>query len=66
MDRLEELIKSKGVKKKYIAECLGITPKALTYKLQGKTEFRLNEVADIAHILGLTKKEAIDIFLPSL
>jgi hypothetical protein len=63
---LEEVIKSKGIKKKYIAEQLGLTPKGFRYKLQGRTQFLPSEIEQISKILSLSKSEMIHIFFPNL
>lgn len=41
---LENAIFSRGIKKKVIADTLGITPKTLSNKLSGKCEFTWEEV----------------------
>lgn len=47
---LELQILMRGIKKKDIASQLGITAKALSYKLTGRTEFMLSEVRQIAEL----------------
>lgn len=47
---LELQILMRGIKKKDIAAQLGITAKALSYKLTGRTEFMLSEVRQIAEL----------------
>ncbi len=47
---LEAEISVRGIRKKYIAEKLNITPRALSYKMSGKTDFRWQEI-NIIHSL---------------
>ena len=60
---LRQLIADKGIKLKFIAEKLGISPYGLTLKLDGKNEFKVREVAIMCEILGITSlKEKERIF----
>ena len=64
--KLKELIKRKGVKKKYIAEALGITPKGFCNKLNARTQFYPSEITLMAKLLGMSGQEVLDIFFPTL
>lgn len=41
---LESEIAKRGIRKKDIAEAIGIEPKSISNKLTGKTELKLNEM----------------------
>lgn len=59
---LRELIESKGLKLKYVAEKLGLSPYGFQLKLDNKKEFKTGEVAILCEILeinSLKKKEEI-------
>lgn len=59
---LRELIESKGLKLKYVAEKLGLSPYGFQLKLDNKREFKTGEVAMLCEILeinSLKKKEEI-------
>lgn len=59
---LRELIESKGLKLKYVAEKLGLSPYGFQLKLDNKREFKTGEVAILCEILeinSLKKKEEI-------
>lgn len=60
--RLRQVIKSKGLKLKYVAEQLDITPFSLTQKIDNVTDFKIGEVGrmcDILEIDDLQEKEDI-------
>lgn len=60
--RLKELINSKGLKLKYIADRLGISSYSLQKKINNITEFKTTEVmllCEILNISDLREKEAI-------
>lgn len=59
---LREKIKNSGVKVTFIASQLGITYMAFTNRMNGKVEFRMNEVRKIAELLHLTQDEVQQIF----
>lgn len=66
MDKLNEMIKNKGIRKSFIAEQLGITTRGLANKLNGKTEFLPSEITIVVKVLGMKRAEMIDIFFPNL
>ncbi|MDR0677055.1 MAG: hypothetical protein LBF97_08505 [Elusimicrobiota bacterium] len=43
LEQLKCKIKKNGLKQKYIAKQLGITPECLIYKLKGKRDFKNSE-----------------------
>lgn len=59
---LKEKIKNSGVKVTFLAKQLGITYMAFTNRMNGKVEFRMNEVRKIVEILHLTPEETQTIF----
>ena len=54
-----------GVDRKKIAEKLGISPTSLNYKLNGRTQFKANEIQVLSAILALVPKKT-NIFLPDM
>jgi transcriptional regulator with XRE-family HTH domain len=60
--RLRELIEKRGLKLKYVAECLGLSSYGLSLKIDNKQEFKTSEVAALCELLkikSLEQKEAI-------
>lgn len=63
-DKLEELIKSNGLKLSYIAKELGISRPTLYKKIRNENEFLPSEINNLCRILGITSnKTKIEIFL---
>lgn len=61
-ETLKELIKSKGLKLKYVADFLGLTSYGFALKLNNKQEFKTSEVAALCELLeieNLKEKEAL-------
>ena len=61
-DALKALIKSRGLKLKYVADCLGLTSYGFALKLNNKPEFKTSEVAALCELLeikSLKEKEAL-------
>lgn len=59
---LKRLIKKKGLKMKYVAEYLGLSPYGFQLKVENKQEFKTSEVAalcDLLEIESLDEKENI-------
>ena len=59
---LNQLIKESGLKKKYIAEQLGITGYGLQKKIENLSEFKSSEISimcDLLNINSLKQKETI-------
>ena len=59
---LKELIKSKGLKLKYVAEYLGLSSYGFSKKLNNEQEFKTSEVAALCELLeikDLEEKESI-------
>ena len=62
LDMLSIKIKESGVKRKVIAEKMGITTAGLYNKLIGKRDFNATEIKGIAHAIGLTGDDILNIF----
>lgn len=56
---LEGKIAERGIRKKSIAQALNISPRALSNKLNGKSDFTWNEVVTIQemYFMDVTKEE---------
>ena len=50
---IEAIIKSKGLKKKAIAQQLRLSSYGLALKLNNKNEFKANEITKLCDILGV-------------
>lgn len=62
LDMLNNAIEASGLKKKAIAEFMGITPHSLKLKLSGEREFRLSEVDRLSQVLYLSVGDIMAIF----
>ena len=61
---LEKHISDSGLKKKYIAEQMGLTIATFNNKSKGRTEFLGSEISSLCKILNITNpKQKADIFL---
>lgn len=61
-EALRELINAKGLKLKFVAEYLGLSPYGFNLKMQNKQEFKTSEVAALCELLeieSLEEKERI-------
>ena len=61
-DALDKRIKKSRYTQKYLAGRLGISSEGLKSKLQGRTEFKLDDVANLARLLNLSDEELLQIF----
>ena len=52
-DALKKLIKSRGLKLKYVADYLGLTSYGFALKLNNKQEFKTSEVAALCELLEI-------------
>ena len=52
--RLRELIDSKGLKLKWIAEQMDLTPYGLAKKISNENEFRASEIQKLCDLLGVS------------
>ena len=60
--RLLEIIEASGLKKKYIAHELGLTPYGLQKKIENDTEFKASEIIALAKLLHLNDRMMKAIF----
>ena len=60
--KLNDKVRNSGLKKSYIAKKLGLTPYGLAKKLNGETEFKASEMANISEVLNLTGEMREEIF----
>lgn len=52
--RLRELIDSRGLKLKWIAEQMDLTPYGLAKKISNENEFRASEIQKLCDLLGVS------------
>ena len=53
-EMIRAYIQSSGYKMQHVARAMEISTNALNQKLQGKTQFKLNEAEQLSTMLGLT------------
>lgn len=56
-DNLKSIIKSNGLKQKYVAEKIGFTPQNFSNMLNGRKRFEIENVINICNTLGITPNE---------
>ena len=54
---IRDYIRASGYKLQFVARALQISPNALNQKLQGSTQFKLNEAERLSAVLGLSMYE---------
>ena len=54
--RLNELIRTAGLKKSYIAKEMGLSVKGLWMKITNRTDFKSGEIKKLAELLGMTNE----------
>lgn len=59
---LRDTIDKSGLKLGFIADEMGLTRQSLTSKIDGSYQFKIGEVAKLARILGLSRKDRELIF----
>ena len=59
---LNRIIEQSGLRKRFLAEKLGISHQAFYNKLNGISEFKLAEVSIMCNILNIGKKQREEIF----
>lgn len=62
--KYKALVDDSGLKKKYIAERLGLSYAGYLKKENGENEFVASELGVLKGIFGLSDKQVNDIFLP--
>lgn len=55
-NKLKGLMREKNISQSKLAELVGISEVALNQKLNGKTQFRTDEIIKIAKVLDIGKK----------
>lgn len=58
-------VESRGIKYRFLAELIGITPYGLQKKIENKTEFKASEIVALSDALGLSADERNSIFFAS-
>lgn len=61
-EKLEDAIKTSGLKKGFIAERLGLSRGGFTNCLQGKSEFRVGQIRTLCELLRLNHDQINAIF----
>lgn len=61
-DLLEKIIADSGLKKKFIASKVGVSPWCLTQKIRNNTEFLASEINVLCGVLSISKKLKEEIF----
>lgn len=61
-EMLENKIKGAGLKKKFVAQCCGLTSQGFQNCLTGKSAFRITHVKTLMNLLNLSPAEVIEIF----
>lgn len=54
---LRNLVKKRGLKYKYVAEYLGLSPYGLQLKIDNKHEFKTGEITSLCVLLGVKSLE---------
>lgn len=52
-EMLNDIIKQRGIKKAYLAKCIGLSPTSLGSKINNRAEFKSCEIVTICDILGI-------------
>lgn len=61
--RLNNIIDRSGIKKKYLAESMGLSAYGLAKKLKGENDFKVSEAVTICRLLGINKaNDKVSIF----
>lgn len=56
---LEAIIERKGLKKKYLADQLGLSAYGLALKIKGRNEFKSGEIVKLSRLLGVATPEKV-------
>lgn len=62
---LKKKIDDSGMKIKYVAVQIGLTPAGFYKKINNESEFKVSEVVAITRVLGLSSNERDEIFFGS-
>lgn len=55
--KIIQLINKKGLKLKFVAECLGLSPYGFSLKLNNRSEFKTSEISALCDVLDITLPE---------
>lgn len=59
---LQQYIEKSGLKKGYIAECMGLSKQGFHNKINGKTDFSVKEILVLCNLLNISVAEREEIF----
>lgn len=62
LELLNEVIDNSGLKRLYIAECLGITKQAFWKKTSGFSEWSVTQIATLQKLIGFDDETLMKIF----
>jgi len=60
LNNINKAISESGIKKKYLAEKLGIEYETFRKKLNGKSEFKISEIINLTSLLNINLMEVFD------
>lgn len=60
--QIRDIIKASGMKAKFVAKVLGMSPQSLHNKLSGRTEFKVGEMQAFCKLFELTETQRKSIF----
>ena len=63
---LRDAIGKAGLKYKFVAQQLGLTPYGLAKKIDNKSDFKASEIAALSNILALSERERTHIFFKEI
>lgn len=63
ISELRAIMAINNTRNKTLGEVTGCKPTSLTHKLQGKTDFKLNEIRAIVEYYDLTPEQVYSIFI---
>ena len=61
-EKLDGIIKGKGVTREAVAHLAGMTPRSFSNKAENITEFKASEIKNIRQVLGLKGSDISEIF----
>ena len=62
LDLLNSALTGSGLKRRFVASTLGLTPKGLANKVSGESEFKIGEVHRLSELLHLSPADKERIF----
>lgn len=64
-EQFRSTVSKRGLKYKYLANTLQITPYGLQKKIDNRSEFKASEIVKLSYVLNLTEAERNQIFFAS-